>query len=527
MRKVITGKRIVLVLVLLVAAWTAWFVYSYGFVEVEATGFQDGAEVQVAGGDSTLTAKLEDGNVRKLVKKGEYYTKVLDGESGSVARTVVSGLLRTSKIEITAASPHTRQAIANNPSRCMTLSPGDVLLSWNCGRSVSGGQIHIPPSNTLPGYIQPFTNFDNPSTIEGVVMTSSGVKVLVRLNDIDEASHVLYPLKPDHSGLDISSPITVSSLDPEKNYVTARYREGYLLLSRDGSEAKYYRDMLADPESLAPPSIDNTEVTPYSVSALDERLLYTYTNSSTPEFEGHALVLPSYVNRPEYIEDEDEGVKIDTPNITETTVVVVQDPSTGSQQQFTLDYISQQTRLCANDYLCTLEAETLRIYRIGEDLELISSFAGVKQIATLNNQLILVDEGGVLFFDPSKLSGYYSYLFPAESTFCGIQTLENDYLLCANHNSLRLTLKISPGAEAGDKVDRYVFGLHAKPNVTNLSAYKNIIYVSYDMGERTYQPDIDGFGYSAAQEEAAKSSIQQYVEELGINTSRYRIITPF
>ncbi len=508
--------HIVTLVLTVIVGFALYFVSSRSFIEITVKNQVSGTINYSLSPSSNQKESFDsqDTIVRRLVTRGEYEIVAQQENSSAVTSVKTSGFLQTTQVELELSKENQRTFVGDTPKQCISASP--TLVSWKCRGRVSTAVKYVPATSSIPGYAAPITSSTEPIIIEGMIEWGSSRWALSKTSSAEGISHILYPLDTNNNFSFVGN-IVLGDLSENRDYSITTYEQGWLVYSTDGDDLLYYTNFNSSPERLTPakPSIEGLEL--YSVNAFGDALAMVFNENSTPETHGSSFVTNSAVNTEETIEEFDEGEKVERlDQVRKTEVVIFRQ---GETLRFTLDFTAKQVRYCGANLICTLNLQDLEVYEVsGSELNKIYTYYDVSQIENASDRLLVIDDTGVLSLDPLENTGHYVYSF-GEYQFCGITT-QSILGVCIEGAGKKSLLSIS-NSELLFSIDQAVLELENKTEVTAVSVYGNLVYVSPDFGEFERNIRTNRLEYNPERKASANSAISQYIQELQLESNGY------
>lgn len=458
------------------------------------------------------TVKSTSPQLKRLLPTGAYEVTV-QHESGSFFTVVDNGrFFGTTNVEAGMTGEKARSFVGNNPKSCMQLAEG-VLLSIPCGDTVTKLQIHQPASATLGTFttksISPLEGF-----VESMFTLNNTPYALIKSPDISEdqgAPHTLYVLTKDGN---LTAGKTMPGLSSSQTYAAEPYRQGLLVYSLDGSELFYYPVIGGQPVKLSIGKPKTEGLTFNTLSVSRESILLTYSANEVRQIPGSRVltdeeILPGG--------EDTEAAK------TDSEVVVFSD---GQTTNYPLKGTIDSARLCGSDKLCVLDNGIIQVYATaGGELEPLFAVSGVDSIDASPGGLLVIRNDGILNLDVETRLGSLEYSFGTYQ-FCGVRQAATGYTVCVtNTKGTDVALQINQDAADTDAIDKKVAKLLDSSAVKDVSMYGTSIFISPNVGELVYNPDINGYTYSPEAKKSAADAIGRAVSELQIDTARYRVLS--
>ncbi len=494
----LTAKRkkyLLLSIIALLFIWAIVWVLNHTFIEISVLNNTGGEIIYTiadtnSGRSTSETSK--NSRLKKLVKRGQYQVAVSQGSTSYFEAVRVGGLFRGQKVAATLKPEQARTFIGDAPGYCMAYS-NSILVSNNCGGPYSETKTHIPATDSLPTYT--LRDKDGlKATTEGFATTPEGTFLLVQqpISEDETMLHIIYSLAT-HSDKPSSLKRVkdLPQLNPEHSYSIQAYKTGFIVYDPTFSEVYYFSNLSAEPTKI-------------NLAANDK----TLSAQSLSSYEDTVAVYSNINNL------NNKSVK--NPR----TEVVWQSGNTVKHITFNKHY--HNALKCGENRLCALNGNKLDIYDIQKDKpKYLYSLTDVQTIAQNQTSLYMVTSLGLLEFNPSTKIGSYAYSFGGYKYNTMIPSGRGVIISVSSPKSREAAILVSPGEN--DSIDKRVLELEALPEVSNVSAYKNYVHLTPNLGEPVYNPDT-GFGFEPAVRASANDSINAAIKKIGLDTNTYKVI---
>lgn len=493
-------KKITITTILVLVLATFIWLFNRSFIKISTQNTDDTTYTllnQKTGQTENFTTK--EPVIKKLVKKGSYEIFAQNNKESFITVVKTGGFLQTTAIEVSLSPEKSRSFVGNNPAPCMHYL-SNVLVSYVCSGLFNRAQLHVPATPHSPTIVRN-PEITNDGSVEDIIKTTSGENlILIKAPGHDEsdvAPHTLYRLGED---LSLSSPTILDSLKDGVSYQLKVFGDGFIAHDSVFEHAVYFSNNGTKLKDITLGKVENSQLVPYSLSVSADEFIVAYGSS--------------------------ERLAVDTEPHTHNPVpseIIVHNAQTQKRLSFDKQY--GFVHLCGTDKLCGLYDEWLEVFDISDDSpRLLFRVSGIQRIDKVGEQLVLVRDNQVFGFDVDSRTGASQYSF-GEYEFCGLEISGVEYVLCLiNDKNDKIALAIDPSSNNMDSIDKKVLDLLKLPEVKNISAYKNILYVSPDLGDLIYVPEFQGFGYDPAIKNRVNATINQAVDELGIDRQKYQII---
>lgn len=520
MQRLITTKRIlVLALLIIIGSSILWLLgNSYIEISVEgSTGDEITYTITKQGDTGEKEIKTTNKKLKTSVSKGGYEVLVRQGSKSSFAVVSTSGFMRTTDTVASLKSEKNRSFVGDNPGSCMYVVAG-ILTSSLCQDEVENLGFHLPATASQASFVK--KAIGPAGTLEDLLPIDDHALALVRTeSEIDGEGNIHLLYRVNSSGLFNQTYIRkLGDLNSGKIYQLTRYRDGYLLISDDGSERLHYTSFDTKPEIMNFEKPNDTSLVYKSSSSINETIFSVYSNDSSPHsghFDGGA-----YRAHSEEFEDN-------SPSKFRSVVLVTSGKATGS---ITVNESVVKAEGCGNGIVCLLTSDSMILVfkKHGDSYREMYRVTGVMDIFRVSKSMYIVKSNGVIELDSNTQKGHIVYSF-GEYVYCGTSRNSEQLVVCvADGFGVKRALSLSVKEDDNtNSIDKKILILEKLPQIKHLSVYGNYIHVSPELGELSYQPAINGFGYEPQRIKSASEAINNEVSRLGIDTGKYRIINPF
>jgi len=445
----------------------------------------------------TITVKSTKATVKKLVKKGTYLAEASQGNKSYLVLINSGGWLGTTKVSGSLTVEKGRQFVGDNPGPCLSLT-GEVLISNDCGGMYENLKTHIPASASTP--TQVLRDAESiVGSIEGMIHTSKGTYVLIHqpVSEDDTMMHILYRLNPNSTN-PVSHEETrrLTMLNPDSSYSVSSSGDSFVVYSQDFKDTYTFTSIDSDATKVDFGSPKQPDLTPRFLGASDQGIATVSNNFNA---------------------DNKKTLKNPVSEI-----AVYKD---GKVSRYKLEKAYTNAFLCGHNQLCVVASNELDIYDIKSDKELTISHKvqNVKSIVSSgDNKVVLGIESGIMQLDLGNMSGFYLYKL-GDYKLNSIEKVGDNYLLNISHDSNKYALLIDTKS-ASDEIDKEFLALKKTSEVQSLSAYKNLIFVTPNLGTPTYNSSTGFFGFSTELRAKTNEKIKESVGKSGIDTKTYTVI---
>lgn len=499
-------KKVIFLALLLVSLIAFNWFATHAYIEISVNNPADGAithQLYEQSSQKEIEVEDTDKSVKRLVRRGDYEVLVKQGLNSYFAVAKAGRFLGTTKLDARLSPEREREFIGNNPGPCAGRVSG-VLLSYGCGDEFQNIQIHVPATGAEPTFVRKTTS-SILGTIEGIVTTSEGGVAIIRADELSEGESAPHSAYRIDGSANLSDGKALEGLDAEKYHTAISYKTGFLIYDDKFEKVSYYASRASKPQEISIQRPADDSVKPYALTVSGDDILLAYSNNS----EGEVADI-----------DEADNGKV-------KTVFVVR--GTGNdRKQIELKGQYMAAHLCGSRKLCALKGSLLEIYDMtGAKPKLMRKVTNVDAIHDSNKELLIVKAGQLLKFDVDNFVGSVEYT-PGDYTYCGFYKDIAGYMLClVDSKQKKVMLSIKEGALTKSAVDRQISELLKLPEVDNISTYGQHIFISPNLGEPAYDNASKSFTYSPATISLVNNSINQAIERVGIDRSKYSIVNTF
>ena len=505
----------ILLLAGLLLVFGVYFVSSRAYIAINVPGAVQGSEVSYTlynQGSKQTTSFTSSPDVRRLVPTGTYEVTVRQDGQSYLAIVDNGRFFSTTTVTAGLSGEKARSFVGNNSKSCIHLVDG-TLLSIPCGDTIKNLQIHKPANATLPTFT---TKASSP--LEGYVESMLRIKgvnyALIKAPADGEdqgAPHTLYALTKD--GITGEGRV-LAGLSASQTYEAEPYRDGLLVYSLAGDSLLYYPEIGSQPVRLSVDKPKDSNLIFNLLNISGDSLVLAYSNNQVRQIPGSLTVSD---------EDIPLGSSSDKKKTAETSELLVF--TEGQTNSYQLEGSFDNVRLCGTAKICVLNEGLLSVYATGGgELEPQYELAGVSAIEAGPSGLLVIRNEGIMNFDVETRQGSVEYSLGTYE-FCGMRPVEGGYIVCtANKDGRKAALYINQTEADTDTIDKKVAQLLDDPAVKDVSVYGTYIYVSPELGERTYNSALNGYVYSAESKRNAAAAIDRKVDDLQIDRAHYTIV---
>jgi hypothetical protein len=491
-------KRVYLLIISVVLLFVLFEIYNTSFIKVVVNNQQQNTGASYLfinqAGKTVANITSSQGAINKRLPRGKYEVEITQGDKSYLSVAQTRGFLASVTLKANLQQEKSRSFVGNNPAPCMSYV-NSVLVSYACGSSYFGAKIHIPATANAPTYTIAVSGHLVNGDVEGGVNTKDGALVLVRsTSDEGVGSYTIYRVD---SGFNPLGSTPLSKLSSSKTYRLAALANGFIIYDNSFSQAVYYASLSSAPQNipLGKPEGKNLSATSIAFDPRSNKTSALYTSSGAGAKGSSEAIIGQGTNFQHY--------------------------------SFRHRYISAD--FCGTQ-ICLLDSnKTLDVYSLsGSKAKLLFSLIGVQAIKNIGSSFLVVDQNGVINFDTASRTGYSEYRF-GDYEFCGLQQdTASAYLLCViNNQGNRVALRIDESTVNKDSIDQKIEQLQKLPEIQNVSAYGQYIYVLPNIGPPTYALPGGGYGYNPTVQQTMASKINTDVAKIGIDTKTYTVINPY
>lgn len=453
MKKIKIVSVILLLFVVFVVASN--YVRSHGFIDITVNdSSQAKLKYTLVNKESGSEIKFvsKDGSLKKLVNSGRYEIYVQSETSSYISSVVVKSFLATTTEKGKLVSEDAREFVGYNPNPC-TAYLAEKLYSHDCKGNLNTVLTHVPATSNQPTYNIALAGQES-IPIVGTAQTKFG-RVILAGAVFKSEEELLFDYSVGILGenFSIQNRRFINTLPFYEEFEITAFRDGFLIYSPDLSKAFYYSSLSAEAERIDLPKAKDKTLKPVSLRAQDKSLVLLYSNAS--------------------IGDESSAV-----NSPKSEVVVLIDDAI---QRYEFEETISSVALC-DMHLCVASDSVLTIYKLeSKKLIAINEMTGVQSMQTIDNKLYFLNQIGLFTMDTKSLKGSFSYSF-GDYKYCGIQNEAQGYILCLiDSKQNKVALRILTGVTTNLAVDKRISDLQSQPGIVDVSAYKNIVFVTPDI----------------------------------------------
>lgn len=498
------GKTLALIgLVVVTLIALLWFV-NHASVEINVSN-PSGSSINYSfidqdSGTTKTSLKSNAPKIKKTIASGRYQVVVQQGSNSFVSFIKTKRFLGKTVVTASLQAEKSRQFVGNNPQACMNLVKS-LLVSYTCRDTYNNVKIHVPAISGQPTYATANTDKNASGTIEGIINATEGNLALIYTPANPDAktaaSHSIYRLNGSAT-LTSTKARALTELNTDKTYSIKPYKSGFVVYDDAFEQIMYYASTGTAAISVDIPKPETKGFSATTLNTSGDSITVTYSNNIGGDTDASPKGGPKIV------------------------VAVYKDGHAG---QFTFDGQYAGVRACGNQKLCLLKDKTLEIQDIShKKLSKLFSIPNVSGLESLGSDLLAINDSGVLHLNIDSAAGFMEYSFGSYK-YCGLQVDDNGYLLClTNSKGKNVALHLDQGAASNDSIDKKVAELEKLPEVKNVSAYRQYVFISPNLGDLVYNNSLQAFDYNPVIKKSVGNTINQTIDKIGIDRNAYTII---
>ena len=355
----------------------------------------------------------------------------------------------------------------------------------------------------------------------GAVHTKEGVIMFAKQPTTEDGASFSYIAYNVSNG--VSAPIVSSheltDLDRSLNFTFVSYKDGFLAHDSIAGNIFYYTDSASKAKKIEAPNLNDAGLSLAGTSSLNGGFMTVFSNRASKgdliELNGYSDLSDKTVLRNQKRSDVKPSTK----------VVIYKD---GGTKQLSFNEYFSSLVLCGTNKLCGVSEDSKRemtVYDIsGKNTVKLYSIENVRDLRSIKSGLLLVRDNNVVAFDADSRSGYIEYSVGLGG-YCGIYEEGDNYLVCvADSKSNSAMLLINRAVDATYKIDLVVADLLTLPQVKDVSAYKEKLFVTLDTGEDIYDESLRSFVFDKAKQKAALAVVTKKLNDLGLDLKAFELI---
>lgn len=496
-------NKIIFSLLVILGAIGIYLFSQYGFLQLKLPENTNNQTIQYKildqDGNEIYSKSTTSVSTKKLVKKGKYQVSVSQNNKNSYSVLDTAGFLQTTTSEPELKAENSRMFVGNNPNFCMQYE-NEILYSSYCTEP-GGLMAHLPATSKVPTTAQ--------AEMEGAYLPSKG---LISLNDNDniliteeeDASVSLYNID---SSLSVNNQRLLNDISSDEVGGIMNYTSGFIVYSPALSELKYFESPTSTPKRKTI-LLEKETKNPVQISVLDKEIGVLFNDTT---------------------EGGDDDFDNDNPS----------DPAVSSNGKsafviydgggsYVFDKLYTTGGFCGSSKLCLFANGAMDMYDIsGEKAEYLFSIKNALKALPYKGDIIIATDSGVLALDENSLEGSKQITYPT-SRYCGINLAKSGYVLCRlDKKDNKAALYIDTSKPDPDSIEKKIDKLLDDPNISSVSAYKNFIYISPNLGELVYNAQTNGYDYPQDLVNSVNKKIDGLINKTGIDTSVYTVINPY
>lgn len=478
-------------------------VYNRSIIEVQVDGrASDPAHYKLinqATGDVT-EFDSDSALVSKHIPRGSYEVLVTQKDSSFFSIVSTKPLFGKTRTEGTLNTEKGREFVGNNPGPCMNYN--QVLYTFSCGGKLQTLTKHEPADAQNPTVSQSFGGDLENVTVSSLFQLGGRTFALTEgffsLEDADEKVNVL----EFDGGMQVIKNQELTVKSPEQLFGAVSYGNGFLLYNNDLSRLTVHES----PEDIAGKVIDIEKPGAESLS------LQQLSVSGDK-------IAATFSNKDRALDSDDKNKR----SKKQQTIVQLYDK--GNTKSFIFDGTYYTSQLCAEEYICLVQDRKLFVYKLDEDKpKKIFETTNVYNVSSSGKNILVNRYDGVFELNPETKIGYVQYSY-SDYEPCGLEPVRGvGYVLCLINTKDDKVAVLVNNSTGTDNIDKKILSIIGQPYVSNVSIYKNYVYISPDLGEPEYQEAIKGFGYDAELAKSVDSKLNALIDEIKIDRSRYTIV---
>lgn len=499
-------RGLVIALVLAIPLSILYWLYTHAFIQIVVSDPSTNQEITYTiadqNSDKTKEIKTKDHAIKKLVRKGSYEVTVSQEEKSYFAMTKTSGFLSTKKITAKLEAEKHREFIGNDPGPCI-LYDTNILYSRSCDGNLSDLIKHMPSTNDIPTYTEPFDADPNSAEVRGMINVKGKNILLTR-----DIVYSLYELTPDFK---LSNYVALPDLDIGTDYTLQNFNDGFVLYESGIKSVKYFSSFSKTYTTINIPTIPAKTLNAVELSSYKGSIGGLFNSATTDSND-----------------DASDPDKSSTKKLFTGASSFVLFDNKSENNTYSFDTLYTSGGLCGDKKICLISNQTLDVYDIqNKKARKLFSTQHVQKVLPVGDSFVTIKDTGVLGFNGDFETGSLQYSF-GDNEYCGATASNNGYVLCLiNRKNDRFALYINPSQENNDSIDKKINILLQDPNVTTVSAYKNYLYISPNLGGEVYNPATQQYGYDPALVTSTNSKISELVQRAGIDRSIFTVINPY
>lgn len=499
------NKKLVTILTLslplLVGLFILLWISSHGYIDVTTPSTSKSLTYIISNqsGDKISNTQSSTGHVKKMVKKGTFVVSV-EGDNKSYFKvTKTTGFLSVTKVSASLQSEKSREFVGNNPNFC-TYYGQDILYSYNCSEP-GGLTVHLPATSSTP--TTTLTEKEEPYIPLVGLLSVGGINKAVATDD-EQDSVSVYDIDQQ---LRLANPVGLYGVKASDAQNVLPFKSGFLIYNSKLSKIDYFATPTSSSQSLNSVKPNKDTSNPAGLSTFSDQVGVLFNSGGDGGDDGL------------------EASQTTTGVIGGTSQVITY--HNGQSKSYTLDKFYTSGGVCGINKLCLVNSGVLDVYdtHSGKPL-LVFSMKDVQRILSIRGLAIIATSNKVIALNPEDLSGATQFTY-GSGQYCGINESANGYVLCqVTPKGDNVALYVDMGQTNTDSIDKKVYALLKSPDVSDVSVYKNFIYISPNLGQPVLNSTTQQYEYDPVIKASANKKINEAVKRAGINQELYTVINP-
>lgn len=443
--------------------------------------------------------------VSRTVSRGSYVISADDSKRTFVSAVSTKPFLQKSTVLVKLHSQASRTFVGNNPAACMNYING-VLVSYTCDGSYASLVVHHPATPTKPTWTtSPINGFLK--DIEGITLTSQGYSMVLRnLDDLGtDFSHYAYPITDASQTLDAATSTAgatgLAGLNSNTNYLVSTYQKGLLLHDKKYSSIIQFSPGSGQGRAVPIAQAPKNATIPVRFDNTDDTVAVFYTN------------IPS----------DTDGQKSNLKIVGKLIIF-----KNGQNTTYSFNQSVYGLQLCGQQKVCIVTDAGMTVYALGKkSLSPLFTIPHVNTILRAPGGILAQTDKNILFINPDDATGYVAYSFGSYQFNAMATDPAGGLISVTNGGGNKVALLLNLSQPNTDNIDGKIAALGRSSNISNISIYKNLVFISPNYGEVVWVPSQSQFGYDPAKKATVDAAIAKDVANSGINTSQYQIINAY
>lgn len=500
-RRKLIRYSLLAIVVLIGLAILNWF-YNTGTLVLNLQNISsDNAEIILTSHDSgeSVTINKNTNPLSLRTRRGAYDVLVTSSSGSFFSITNVGGWLKKTEVTGELKPELGRQYVAKDVASCVQAVKSSYV-SYGCGGPAKDIRLHLPGTETVPPIVFQDKLYALDGEIEGVLKTEDDTPlVLISSPAIEGAmpNHSLYSLVGSKNTIINRDPVrVVSELDPYKKYTALNYDGGFLVYDTSFGEVLFIQNFKDDPLTIRKLSVfgeSEVKLPLTNVSVVGKNISALYSDVYDGSLKEHR-----------------------------SEVVI---GNTESSMIFKFDKGYTSVQVCGENLLCLGGAEGIDVYEItGKDkVNFQYNIRDVRYMFKTSSKNVLVMDDRLVEFDTASKQGFTTYSF-GESELQTISEAEGGHIVSMRDSSGSVSGILVSSSLDNDFIDRKIGKLNESPLVQSVSAFKNYIYISPEVGKPYFDTATKQVIYSPSRRKSVSKALPGVLSEIGIDTKRYKVI---